>query len=522
MAKESLILCFDGTGNEPGDSRDDERLFGLLGTEDASISNIFKLHLLLGGDLADGQAIEGQRSYYYSGIGTYGSKVRRVFNQALSPANKDVGRIISAAVEDLAQWERDHPGVDYELSLFGFSRGAAIARRFAAKLHEFDALQRASRVRFIGVFDTVASIGKPNLDDDTKPISDVVFENGTLSAHVDEALHLLSLDEQRIAFQPVLMNKDDRVTEVWFPGVHSDVGGGFRFDGLADIALQFLLDELDRRHLGLQITDPMSVPCEEINAQSQDCDLDLADLIIQPDPLGKMHPKKRPPIMTRITLASREPRINIDDKPSQDEADLPIVHASAIERIHADREYRPKALRRAHKVLYPYGAPHLDPIMTWQGLDEHLVVGERMAKPLEVGKAQMTRVYANRKYNRSGVLLRAGEKYVFEIPAGQVWYDASIDCNETGWDRDTEELGILELFVKLKEGQRRHPTAKWFEMIATVGRSDQALARVIEHTKDGEPFAPRQEGELHFFANDLDKRYGNNRGFISIYVTRVG
>ncbi len=41
------------------------------------------------------------------------------------------------------------------------------------------------------------------------------------------------------------------------------------------------------------------------NKQCDNCDLDLHDLIIQPDPLGKLHYQKRPPITTRITLTGR-------------------------------------------------------------------------------------------------------------------------------------------------------------------------------------------------------------------------
>ncbi|MCP4282993.1 MAG: DUF2235 domain-containing protein [Gammaproteobacteria bacterium] len=521
MAREKLILCFDGTGNEPADSEADKRLFGILGTEDNSVSNICKLHLLFGGDLKSGQAIEGQQSFYYSGVGTYGGTLRRVFNTALAPDNKDVGRIVRAAVKDLAKWEQNNPDSEYELFIFGFSRGAAIARRFASVFHDFSEIKRSPKIRFIGVFDTVAAIGKPNLDDDTKPVSDVLFENGSLSLRVEEALHLLSLDERRVAFQPTLMNKDQRVTEVWFPGVHSDIGGGFRFDALSDVTLQFMLDEIKRRDLGLQVRDPINIPYKKINSQCDNCDLDLDDLIIQPNPLGKIHPKKRPPVATRITLADRTPRINVDDQPSTDENDLPLIHIAAIERVHEDRDYRPKSLRGSHKVLYTYGAPNLDHVVSWGSLGEHLMVGDRPAKPLEVDTTQATKVYANRKYNRSGVLLEKDATYLFSVPKGQVWYDASIACDEKGWDRDSQALGLKELFIKLSEGKRRLPDAKWFELIGAVDSIEDNLFRVIEYTEGGSTFSPKTEGELHFFANDLDRMYGNNRGFITVNVTRI-
>ncbi len=64
------------------------------------------------------------------------------------------------------------------------------------------------------MFDTVASIGKPDLDVDDRPGSDVLFENRTIAPNVQEALHLCSLDDNRRAFQPTLMNAGKRVMEV--------------------------------------------------------------------------------------------------------------------------------------------------------------------------------------------------------------------------------------------------------------------------------------------------------------------
>ena len=48
--------------------------------------------------------------------------------------------------------------------------------------------------------------------------------------------HRLALDKERVAFTPTLINRDldvrDRILEVWMPGIHSDVGGGYWMDGL--------------------------------------------------------------------------------------------------------------------------------------------------------------------------------------------------------------------------------------------------------------------------------------------------
>ena len=178
------------------------------GTEDNNITNVLKLHLLLGGDLRDGQHhFDDQLSLYYSGVGTYGRKIKRIFNAAL--ALTDVGRIIKNAKEDL----REHYHQGDKVFVFGFSRGAAIARRFCSVISQ-DAEFTNVRIALLGVFDTVASFGMPDLSAERRPNSDVLFEDCTIAPNIDQALHLVSINDRRKAFQPTLMNDENRVTEV--------------------------------------------------------------------------------------------------------------------------------------------------------------------------------------------------------------------------------------------------------------------------------------------------------------------
>ena len=112
------------------------------------------------------------------------------------------------------------------------------------------------KVKFLGVFDTVAATrGSLDLNPETYPASGIVFENGTIGDHIEKAVHLVSIDEKRLAFQPTLFNKDERITEVWFAGVHSDVGGGYWFDGLSDITLKFMIDCIKENLTILEIGD---------------------------------------------------------------------------------------------------------------------------------------------------------------------------------------------------------------------------------------------------------------------------
>ncbi|MDD9302196.1 MAG: DUF2235 domain-containing protein [Desulfobacter sp.] len=99
---KKIILCFDGTCNDPSDARQKKNL--KMEIKDNSVSNIFKLHLLLGGGVTKGEArVAGQKSFYYSGVGTYGNKLLQWFNAGLALPNMDVGHIIRTAAKDLAR-----------------------------------------------------------------------------------------------------------------------------------------------------------------------------------------------------------------------------------------------------------------------------------------------------------------------------------------------------------------------------------------------------------------------------------
>ncbi len=347
---DKIIICFDGTCNHPNDAKQEKEWFGLGEVEDNGITNILKLHILFGGDLKNESPLNGQRSFYYSGVGTYGNTFEQTFNMVFALENMDVGRIIKKAGKDL---KAAYTG-DEEIFIFGFSRGAAIARRFASVIDEhIDVEDGAAPVRFLGVFDTVASIGLPNLDSDDKPISDVVFENGVVSPFVQEALHLVSIDENRVAFQPTLMSKDERVTEIWFPGAHADVGGGFWFDGLSDGALEFMLGELKRRKLELLTLDPDDVDYAKLRAPDGSYEIDFEDLEIKPLHYGKSHPKDRWFPFALATLDKRDIRVDGEDLSDDD---LPIVHDAAWRRFKDVRDYRPRAMKGVkHRVMNEEG-----------------------------------------------------------------------------------------------------------------------------------------------------------------------
>ncbi|MBF0445733.1 MAG: DUF2235 domain-containing protein [Magnetococcales bacterium] len=542
-----IIICFDGTCNDPKDAdqgeNPDEK------AQDGSISNIFKLHLLLGG-YAPSKKVETERqknlekqlqeqeNFYYQGVGTEGGKLKQLVNSGL--ALTDVKKIINNAADDL---HKAQPSANDSIYIFGFSRGAAIARKFAAKVNELlkwrDPDAAEVKIRFLGVFETVASIGLPNLKDNKKPVSDVVFEDRGLSEHVQEALHMLCLDDKRTAFMPTLFSYDpDRVTEVWFAGAHSDVGGGYRYDGLSDVTLQFLLNEITRRKIGLKYRMPVDIDydtkeCRQLKLTFDDMDMD-------PKPLGKSHEQDRSWLL-KWTTCDRDMRVHSDDPEMRHKLPPPIVHFSVLERIFGDSDYRPVSMSereidgvKENQIPHTIWRPdvegsvvyNVEGTVEYKGIEEHLKNGPPAPKKLEVGESRLVTVYAHLKYNRSFVYANKGkgEVYSFSIEDDQVWYDSGIDCGPKGWKR-SEEFPWYSgkgLAIHFMEDERRHPDAEWFEVVGTIGQKEQVPFRVYDDEQENlvNLNVNDRTGELFFFANDLEDRYGNNFGFIQIRVKR--
>jgi uncharacterized protein (DUF2235 family) len=127
-------------------------------------------------------------------------------------------------------------------------------------------------IEFLGLWDTVDAYGLP-VDELTRAIDRVVWplemRDYNLNPRVRRACHALALDDERNAFHPRLWNevpdegddrvhprtgvpdanrhtthiRDERISQVWFAGVHSNVGGGYANDGLAYVSLLWMLNE---------------------------------------------------------------------------------------------------------------------------------------------------------------------------------------------------------------------------------------------------------------------------------------
>jgi uncharacterized protein (DUF2235 family) len=106
------------------------------------------------------------------------------------------------------------------------------------------------RIAVMGVWDTVDAYGMP-VDELKEGIDRYVWPmtlaDRGLSDYVDRVCHALSLDDERPTFRPVLWTdpakSPERLSQVWFAGVHANVGGGYPDDGLAYVTLQWIMDE---------------------------------------------------------------------------------------------------------------------------------------------------------------------------------------------------------------------------------------------------------------------------------------
>jgi len=379
----NLVILCDGTGNELGGALSDK-------VSDIRISNVLKLYRI---------AEKGKRQlvYYSPGVGTIG-RVDWLFRWKQKVLGV-LGLITGYGLDDnvlgayrfLAEnWEDGD-----QIYLFGFSRGAWTARvlaglvqliglvrppqlnmcdnalatyKRAAKDNKLPIAWHFARVigsrfptiHFMGLWDTVASVIVPRSDRMWIPsLETLPYTERNPSVRIFR--HALALDERRRMFrvakwaqpQNYVPNRfrpeekvDQDIEQRWFPGVHSDIGGGYREDesGLSKIPLIWMVEEAKKA--GLRITDgnirKFAYGVRDSNEEHG---------YSQPDPAAKMHQSltlgwKPLEILPKLTkyrewtrasflgfyLPLAEPRpVNLQH----------IVDQSVRDRMASDTTYRP-------------------------------------------------------------------------------------------------------------------------------------------------------------------------------------
>lgn len=106
-------------------------------------------------------------------------------------------------------------------------------------------------IKVIGCWDTVGALGTPKIGWLTRlgfqnmAMRELSFYDTSLSNCIEYAFQALALDEQRYAFPPALWEKLEGNTttlrQVWFPGAHSNVGGGYDDQQIATITLAWMM-----------------------------------------------------------------------------------------------------------------------------------------------------------------------------------------------------------------------------------------------------------------------------------------
>jgi uncharacterized protein (DUF2235 family) len=266
MAQQSgknVVICLDGTGNQ-------------FREENTNVVKLFRvLH----------REPQSQVAYYDPGVGTladpsYKMPISKKINKVMGLA---FGRGLTHNIEQAYSYLMEHYEPDDRIFLFGFSRGAYTARALAGFIHavgllekgcqnlipyamklyqarkvDFQILQkfkstygRSCHIHFLGLWDSVSTLGW---------IYDPVFlPYTTNNKSVQAVRHALAIDERRAFFRQLHWGHELReqqdVKEVWFAGVHSDVGGGYpeAESGLAKIALKWMIDEASKQKFGLLI-----------------------------------------------------------------------------------------------------------------------------------------------------------------------------------------------------------------------------------------------------------------------------
>ena len=143
---------------------------------------------------------------------------------------------------------------------------AAMAKKFRANY----AVADVTTIEFLGVWDTVGALGVPVPFLGMLGKHEYLFHDLEPSSIIKHARHAVSIDENRKDFMPSLWEKKDGLDlkQVWFAGVHSDIGGGYKEDGLSSCACKWMIQEATACGLAFET--------HFVRA-------------IQPDPLAKQH-----------------------------------------------------------------------------------------------------------------------------------------------------------------------------------------------------------------------------------------
>lgn len=138
------------------------------------------------------------------------------------------------------------------------------------------------------------------------------------------------------------MNREARVTEVWFAGAHSNIGGGYQQDGLSDVTMQFSIDWIRALPLTLDIKSALAIDYASLIPSCHSYAICPTSIAIQPNPLCRNHQQDRWLLAHRITLSDRICCVLEQDKIAPTRT--PIIHKAVITRTMHIPHYQPRSL----------------------------------------------------------------------------------------------------------------------------------------------------------------------------------
>ena len=252
----TIVVCSDGTSNE-------------YGTHNSNVVGVFEAIV------RDARQI----GFYDPGVGTFDPLGRFIGKRVGKLLGDAFGWGLQQNIEDAYEYLMNHFEDGDRLFLFGFSRGAYTVRALGGMLHKCGLLQKGSKnlipyaskiyntlenetiangfkdtfcqpckPYFIGAWDTVGSLGY---------FFGRRFFDERLHPETPYGYHAISIDEQRRKFLPSIWEENRRgsgqtVKQVWFPGVHSDIGGGYKERELSDGAFIWMMRHAEKAGLRLK------------------------------------------------------------------------------------------------------------------------------------------------------------------------------------------------------------------------------------------------------------------------------
>lgn len=244
-------IFFDGTGNNRAEE------MGKPANERAlsNIAKLFDAHKPFSKDI---------NPYYIPGVGTPYSEIGDSGGKLGMALGAGAGKRIKKALELLDQEIAKVPAAQkirlINITVFGFSRGAAQARAFIRDLAKLCQAEgeaylykgKPLRIAFAGLFDTVCSAynTEPNAKESYFGGHNGWAEGMQIPPMVEQTVHMNAAHELRRRFPldstRIDANYPDNTVEIWYPGVHSDVGGGYspQYQGKENSISRFALNHM--------------------------------------------------------------------------------------------------------------------------------------------------------------------------------------------------------------------------------------------------------------------------------------